>query len=425
MENGVNMKQEIRFLTFDDSVLIVDLNSLNSTVINKNYLTRDVVENIISVWSGEKPYYERLTPINTKSNVDVLIIPSFSCNYTCSYCYQEKQKKSVDKMSISDIDSIYEFCKRFCEFKEIELKFGNIEIMGGEPFLLENKAVINKAFQTWPESNFIFTTNGTFLLDFIPSFEGKKVNVRVSLDGAEHTHYRRRHTKQRWAYNRALEGIKHLIEKNIPTLIITVFNPECIEEYSEFFDIMDKLGWRKGAPINCAFIPEVDNGSDGIDCETVLKNINAYIELKKMDLRASYVDARKLVPGGIKLIEALSLANEGKYNPYRCFAVDSSKLTFMPNGNVKTCISLPDELGCIGTYKKSISFNYAVIEALMSRRVDKMEKCRECVMRVFCCGGCVATAADMNGNLTDCYCNLWENPVFLGKMEEMFRGEKV
>ena len=51
-------------------------------------------------------------------------------------------------------------------------------------------------------------------------------------------------------------------------------------------------------------------------------------------------------------------------------------LTFLPNGDVKPCLAIPDEIGCIGHFRNGITIDRKKINMLQSRRIDVFEKCK-------------------------------------------------
>ena len=127
----------------------------------------------------------------------------------------------------------------------------------------------------------------------------------------------------------------------------------------------------------------------------------------------NHVDTRKLIPGTVELYDALFLAKKGFYKPYRCAALAGYMLTFLPNGDVKPCLAIPDEIGCIGHFRNGITIDRKKINMLQSRRIDVFEKCKSCSMKAFCGGGCLATVAKKTGTLLGYNCEFWDDPIFL------------
>lgn len=414
LEVEIMSNDSIRILTFGNDCLIVNLNSLDHITVKRSDLTVDFIKSLLEQnILSDVPYTERLKPLEISPIVRPTIVPSFACNYSCSYCYQVDYKGEHSEMTEYDVDLIYKFCIEFCQQNNSPLIFGDVDIIGGEPLLPRNSNVIRKVLQSWPDSTFTVTTNGTYINEYIDMFCGHNIRMKVSLDGTKDIHMRRRHTQQSDAYEHSIEGVIQLLDHKIPTVIVAVFNPEYISEYSRFFDLLETLGWLTNPLLNCAFIPEVDCGCEGITRNSIMRNINSLFALKKIDARVNHVDTRKLIPGTVELYDALFLAKKGFYKPYRCAALAGYMLTFLPNGDVKPCLAIPDEIGCIGHFRNGITIDRKKINMLQSRRIDVFEKCKSCSMKAFCGGGCLATVAKKTGTLLGYNCEFWDDPIFL------------
>ena len=76
---------------------------------------------------------------------------SYACNMQCTYCFQQHDK-ALDKKQITEekLNDILSFIKKEIANEKIngnnEFK-GSIELFGGEPLLLCNSKLVNKAFK--------------------------------------------------------------------------------------------------------------------------------------------------------------------------------------------------------------------------------------------------------------------------------------
>lgn len=412
-----NVKDSIYCIDMGENFLIIDIENLNKKIISKKQIKDK--KNILKSFQKKNIDIEKFSPKKYAENINPLIVTGFNCNYCCSYCYQKQKKKKNEILVPGDIGLIKKFYNVYCSQLSIPLNYGEVGIIGGEPLLLENKPTIYRIFEEWSEESFVITTNGTYIENYIEILKDKNIRFRVSLDGSPEAHFKNRKCNEKGVYEKTISGIKLLLENNIETSILTVFNPENIETYPYFFNILEEIGWLKNPKLSVHFIPKIGCGCDDIDREYLMKSLNAFKKLKYLDVRARKVDARKLVPGSISLMLAINLSNRKEYEPYRCGALYSPDFSFLPDGTVHSCLSMPGNTGCIGRYKPNIEIDFKKLEMLRKRRIDRMQKCKRCSVRFLCQGGCIATILDKTGDIEGTYCELWKDTSFLEFFEEI------
>lgn len=417
------MSGNIYLLDNGPSVLLVDINSLCFCEISKNDFTEENVRRAAAEkLSDPRPYFERLKPEKAEpKEVGFSVVTSFACNYACEYCYQRPSKSIYDRMKPEDVDGIYRFYQYISGSDDIPFGFDIINIMGGEPLLPENRGVLQRVAELWPDTTLQITTNGTYLAEFEEFLLSNKTAIRVSLDGTEQTHYSRRKTNDPEAYRKAIDAIRQLLAKGKEVVIMTVFSPDHVEEYRKFFDELEELGWGEGSLIELGFMPEIGCGNDDYRHEQILRSLEAFSVLREQDPRTRLVDARKLVPGAIPFVNALRKASMGVYNPYRCACLHEPGYAFMPDGAVMPCLEVQDRRFAIGRFKPEFELNEVLVKTLAARRIDTMERCKSCRYRVFCGGGCLATVIDKTKDAAAVWCELWEKTDYLDYLEQVMR----
>lgn len=419
------MNDNIYVLDMGASYLLVDLNSLCHCIIDKQSFTKEAVQRALdNELQDQRPYFTRLSSEELPPDrISPVIVTSFRCNYACQYCYQKPSKGTKDRLLPEEVPGILSFYREYSARYSIPLQFGGISIIGGEPFLEENRSTIQAIADLWPDCPLMFTTNGANLSDYADFLLQHDVHIRVSLDGTKETHYSRRKTVDPFAYDRAIDGIRHLLQHEKDVTVITVFSPAHLPDYPRFFDLLEELGWLHTPHIKLGFLPEIGCGSDDISWDSIRQNLEAFQLLHRTDPRAVHVDARKLLPGSLSFTYALDRSNTGYYNPYRCGSLFSSSYAFFPDGSVRACMSMQSGTDCIGRFLPEISINEAYIQRLSERRVDRLEDCKKCPQRVLCLGGCPATAEKKLGNAAAPYCGFWKKGNFLSFYEMIMGGQ--
>jgi len=412
----------------NNSVYVINMDSLivkHFTIDEFRKISRNdsLLQELISTINGPS-YLQRLKPVNDYySSEKAIVLPSlllsYECNYTCTYCYQKRQKENSQRITADQITGVKEFYSEYSRITGHEVEFKAVHVSGGEPFLPENKETIEKIAEVFYNKTLIFATNGTFINDYRDILSHHcHVKLWVSIDGAKEVHYLKRVPSLNSHYDDMMSGVKWAVSEGIDISIMCVFDPDYADSYSLFFDEIENLGWLRNKGINLVFLPLTSGaGCDTIESEYLDNAIAAFIKLRTTDGRAGCVDARQLMPGAIPLMKAIKRANDGLFDPYRCECLVKPSYSFTPGGLVYLCSAFEDELGCIGRYWPEVEIDLSRINLYSMRRIENMEACNNCVKKVFCNCGCAATAVDRTHDIHGIHCSIWANPTFLQHLE--------
>ena len=101
-----------------------------------------------------------------EDEVQLFFVTNYSCNFACTYCYQDEYSNLGNKLSFSVIDSFFKYIKQ-----EFAGRKKYITIFGGEPLLnsAEQKELIAYMLKQANIENLevCFVTNGYFLNEYI------------------------------------------------------------------------------------------------------------------------------------------------------------------------------------------------------------------------------------------------------------------
>lgn len=158
----------------------------------------------------------------SKKILTITVAPSLKCNFKCSYCYEDKKEKIINKNDQTLI----------IEFIENQVKKGykklNLVWFGGEPLLtfdiIKNlsKKIIDLAKKYKIKYSAFVTTNGYLLTDkIIKQFNDLKINqIYITLDGVGKIHdQRRKLANGEPTFKKITENIKLLKRYGLNVLI--------------------------------------------------------------------------------------------------------------------------------------------------------------------------------------------------------------
>jgi len=417
------MDNEIYVLDKDENYIFLNIENLKRVSVPKAALThKSMLEKIIEYLNPKTPILDTMMPLTTKEIIAPTIVVGFACNYRCEYCYQYDMHNQTQVLQPQSVRNIKSFYQSFCDKYSIAEKYGEINIIGGEPFLLPNKATLEAISDVWAKNTLCFTTNGTHIEDFFDYIISSNSRFKVSVDGTKEMHYKRRIPPYDLAYERTLNGLKLLLDYGKDVQVITVFDPNSWEAYPKFFDLMEELGWLKNKNFKICFISQFNCGCD--DIVNVEENVEAFVHLLDIDSRTKNVDARKLFPGSSNLIHAMS-GNNIEYVPYRCSCLYSPDYWFLPDGTVHFCFCGNSSQTIVGRYEPKIEIDDFKINLLKKRRIDNNPKCRRCIYKFLCKGGCAITALSKTGELSEIDCSLWNNASFIKYFDKILNIRRI
>ena len=299
----------------------------------------------------------------------IQLYPTTRCNQRCSFCFNPESGPAPDltfKNALLLLDILS------------DNEVNNIDIMGGEPFLVPWIAdFIETGISKGMHIN--ISTNGS-MPDLVERFKGTspdQFNIGVSLEGSS----AEKHNKLTGSHNfgSAIESIKKLVGFALDPIVKTVLNPETADDVQAIVNLIREIG------VSRYYIIHMDILSKK---KTVIKNAvhyTAFVEFyekireKNSDIAVHRVNDscfdRNSLPPGV-----------------RC-AGGVRKLAVMPDGAVFPCNLFHNIKGFeIGNIFRD-SFTDIWRHPLLDRfRRHQENNCRihTCKNRSSCTGGCPA-----------------------------------
>ena len=179
---------------------------------NKKFLGELAEKGYITDESEERREYRRkyldFIDSREKDEIQIFFVTNYSCNFACTYCYQDQYNNPVNELNKEIVDAFFSYIN-----KEFASRRKYITIFGGEPLLNSprQKDLINYIISRSVESDLslCFVTNGYYLEEYIPLLrKGKIREIQVTLDGTESIHNNRRFLKGGGAtFDKIVKGI--------------------------------------------------------------------------------------------------------------------------------------------------------------------------------------------------------------------------
>ena len=327
-----------------------------------------------------------------------------ACNLRCKYCFADEGEYNghKGKMSLETAKKAIDYVvKRSGPRKNIE-----IDLFGGEPTMMmdtikeiiayarENEAKWNKRIR------FTMTTNATLLTDEMMDYMDKELeNIILSIDGRKEVNDKVRiRFDGKGSYDQILPNIKKMVAKRDKTKAHTV-RGTFTRENLDFYEDVKMM---------------VDEGFREISIEPVVLEDGHPLALRKEDLPKIFESYDKLYD------ELVQKKAEGKEFNFYHFKVDLNGgpcvykrisgcgagfeyVAITPQGEVYPCHQFvgKEEYKLGSIYDDS--YNADLGMSFKKAHIYNKPKCRNCLARFYCSGGCQANNIAFNNDINNPY----------------------
>jgi radical SAM protein with 4Fe4S-binding SPASM domain len=304
-----------------------------------------------------------------------------ACNLRCKHCYARAGKPHKAELSNTDILSVV------TQFADLDGE--QLTLSGGEP-LLRRKLLhqIVESADGWGIKRVYVETNGILITaEDAKIFSETGTTVTVSLDGA--TSETCNHIRGRYAFEKATEGIKTLVQSQVNTGIGITFMSHNLKEAEKIVRLAKKLKVNFLSLNSIRIIGRAEENPDlAVSMIDVTRAIvKAWRAARKLEVRTSFEKQ-------IEQLKSLSKA-------HGCGA-GTSNLTITADGNVYPCNMLQRPEFVAGNIKTQslgeIWKTSSIMEVFQEMSILDIPKCRSCELK-YMCRGCPADSYLTYGDL--------------------------
>jgi len=331
-----------------------------------------------------------------ESETQIFFVPWYTCNFRCTYCYQEGYSEKDEYLSTEVIDSFFNYVN-----KEFAGQQKYITVFGGEPLLpgVRSKKSIEYFVKKASDYNLglAFVTNGYSLIEYIDILKmGSVREIQITLDGPESIHDQRRPLAGgKSTFAKIIAGINAALDAGFPVNLRSVIDKENMNSLVELSDFAIEQGWTK----NPLFKTQLGRNYELHFCQSD--------QNKLYDRVGLYEDLYELITANPQIVEyhrpAYSISKfifENGELPDPLFdscPACKTEWAFDFTGRIYSCTATVGKSGeSLGTFYPEINRKDDVIEEWESRDVTTIDKCKECSLQLACGGGCASVAKNNN-----------------------------
>lgn len=367
---------------------------LTEALAAKGYLTEPETENRLY----RKRYLDFIDN-RDQDEVQLFFILNYTCNFSCSYCYQDQYTNPVNHAGYEITDAFFSYIQ-----KEFAGRKKYITVFGGEP-LLGSPAQKKQISYLLEQANkakldVCFVTNGYTLEEYIEILKpGRIREIQVTIDGTEDIHNRRRPFKGgRKTFERIVRGVDACLENKIPVNLRMVIDKDNIENLPEFAQFAIDKRWTS----NPLFKTQIGRNYELHHCQSTPDKLFSRISLyrKIFELTKQFPHILEFYKPGYSVAKYLSQNGSLPDPLFDSCPACKTEWAFDYTGKIYSCTAtVGKEDEALGTFYPEVNLNHEMIEQWESRDVTSIPECRECELQLACGGGCGSVAKNKNGKV--------------------------
>lgn len=356
--------------------------------------------------------YEIYKKMKFKKRLTYLLIPTYSCNLRCPYCFEEENIKLQSKIMEGRVLSrAFETIEYFREERK-EAPPPHIVLFGGEPFLKRKNQIeiIKQILKISEEHGYTSSavSNGVDLIYYCNII--KRYNnfedVQITLDGTKEVHNKRRmFSNGKGSFDNIVEGVDMALNYGINIVLRTNVDSQNIEELPQLAKFIYSKGWNDYDNFRSyvSVVKDFSNKSNWCHIAPPTSLLKRLVELKKIHEEMKVIGLEGYTP--LKYITRV--LKEGKtYFPVFSFCgANDALFCFDPFGDLYACT---DSVGrrehSVGKFYPTLTIDHTQLQKWRELDIFKNSRCRECDVSLICGGGCAYSALCKYGSTEYPFC---------------------
>jgi len=331
----------------------------------------------------------------------VLLVPTYACNFACTYCYQNGIKHKTQLIKREMVDTF--FAHLLVQFPD-QKPF--ITLFGGEPLNASPRqmGIIDYIVKKAAQGGYAITavTNGYDLLAYLDILQQTTVKeIHITLDGPREVHDQRRPTAGgKGTYDKIMLGIEETVRRGIPINLRVVLDKTNFQYLVELAEDLDSRGWLD-LPSSC-FKTQIGRNYELFECSATPAYLMGHTEHWAMfaKMAEEYPILKKFTRPEFKGINHLVQTGELYLPSYDTCTACKTEWVFDLYGDIYGCTATTGQNEYkLGTYYPEFKLKADEVKEWQERSVLTIPECQTCEVSLICGGGCGAVAKSKHGKV--------------------------
>jgi uncharacterized protein len=331
--------------------------------------------------------------------VQIFFVTNYTCNFACSYCYQDQYQNPGNELNKEIIDAFFSYIKKaFAQKKKYVTVFGGEPLLNGKQHRENISYLIEKSVSEGIE--LCFVTNGYYLEEYLPILKkGKIREIQVTLDGVGEAHEKRRFLRGGGkTFDKTVRGIDACLGSQIVINLRMVIDKENIDQLPTLARFAIEKGWTASS----FFKTQIGRNYELHHCqsssERLFTRISLYENISELIKQYPYIP--DFYKPAYSVTRFLSENGELPDPLFDSCPACKTEWAFDYTGSVYPCtatVGKADEL--LGTFYPEVKMNNEDISVWEVRDVTSIGQCKDCNLQLACGGGCGSIAKNRTGSV--------------------------
>lgn len=354
--------------------------------------------------------------LETRSNeeVQVFFVPTYDCNFNCSYCYQSSYTQNRGDLSEGVLEGVFRFVDT-----RLNGRKHYMTLFGGEP-LLPGKAhqqAIRRFIELCGQhhTELAIVTNGYHLEPYFEFFQSAKIReIQLTLDGTSDIHNARRPLKGgKPSFDVISRNLDRCLELGYPVNLRVVLDRQNIDNLPALARYASERGWTN----HPLFKTQLGRNYELHQCQPDNHSLYSRVDLYK-DLYRILKKHPELADFHQPAFSITKFLFNNRHLPdplYDACPACKSEWALDFTGKVYSCTATVGKEGEeLGTFYPELSLNQEAIQKWQNRDVLAIKECHGCDVQLACGGGCGSLAKNQHGHLLTPDCRPVKELISLG-----------
>ncbi len=363
-------------------------------MVQKGYLADEETEKKLF-----RSQYYNAVDYRDKDEIQLFFILNYSCNFGCTYCYQDEYTNQGAAQGTALTDAFFQYLET-----EFVARKKYITVFGGEPLLNtpHQKEQITYLLKKANEAQLevCFVTNGYTLEEYTSILKtGNIREIQITIDGTEPIHDVRRTLKGGGkTFDKIVRGVDACLENGIAVNLRMVIDKENIDNLPEFARFAIEKGWTS----HHLFKTQIGRNYELHHCQSTPDKLFTRLALyeKIFELNRQYPYIQAFYKPAYSISKYLSQNGKLPEPLFDACPACKTEWAFDYTGRIYSCtatVGKTDE--ALGTFYPEVSRNEQLINQWENRDVTTIPECKTCSVQLACGGGCGSVAKNKNGSI--------------------------
>ena len=331
--------------------------------------------------------------------VQLFYVPSYSCNFNCSYCYQNSYEAPKSGQQDDVLGAFFTYIDRnFASRRKYVTLFGGEPLLPNEGSARALELLVSGTLAR--KLDLAIVTNGFHLERYIDAISRGRIRViQVTLDGPQAVHDGRRHLASgQSTFESIVRGIDAALARGHAINLRTVLDRENLDAYVSLAQFAIDKGWTE----NPRFKTQIGRNYELHECQVERNKLYTRLEL--------FTDIFRLARKHPELLRfhrpAFSISrylfDQGRLPAPLFDACPATKTewAFDYTGHIYSCTATVGKVSeSLGTFYPEVHLDTDKVCDWEERDVLAIEQCRACNLQLACGGGCGSVAKNRTGTV--------------------------